>query len=155
LGIPCADSGGLNTNYEALLSVHHATCFGDVFLDVTKVIFQAHAKLTRWAGKMTAGHDSMAWWVGLEVLSYFQCQSLSGPLAFALIRPALFGAERCCRVALIGIAQIKQSGASANSNVHRRYIVLKPNLIVRETLLWCNPVILPPLLGHQRLSGPG
>jgi hypothetical protein len=25
LGIPCADAGGLNTNYEALLSVHHAT----------------------------------------------------------------------------------------------------------------------------------
>ena len=52
LGIPCADAGGLNTNYEALLSVHHATCFGDMFLDVTKVIFQAHAKLTRWASKM-------------------------------------------------------------------------------------------------------
>ena len=64
LGIPCADAGGLNTNYEALLSVHHATCFGDMFLDVTKVIFQAHAKLTRWASKMRLALpaiDSMAW----------------------------------------------------------------------------------------------
>jgi hypothetical protein len=43
LGISCADAGGLNTNYEALLPVQHATCFGDIFLDVTKVIVQAHA----------------------------------------------------------------------------------------------------------------
>ena len=28
---------------EALLPVHNATCFGDMFLDVTKVIVQAHA----------------------------------------------------------------------------------------------------------------
>ena len=43
LGISCADAGGLNTNYEALPPVHNATCFGDMFLDVTKVIVQAHA----------------------------------------------------------------------------------------------------------------
>jgi hypothetical protein len=43
LGISCADAGGLNTNYEALPPVHNATCFGDMFLDDTKVIVQAHA----------------------------------------------------------------------------------------------------------------
>jgi hypothetical protein len=33
----------LNTNYEALLPVHNATCFGGMFVDVTKVIVQAQA----------------------------------------------------------------------------------------------------------------
>jgi len=37
-GIPADDAGGLNANYEALLPVHRATCFGDMFFDVTKVI---------------------------------------------------------------------------------------------------------------------
>ena len=51
LSFPCAEAGGLNTNYEALLPLHHATCSGDMFLDATKVLFHAHAKLTRWAVK--------------------------------------------------------------------------------------------------------
>jgi hypothetical protein len=62
LSFPCADPGVLNTNYEALLPVHHTTCLGDI---------HAHAKLTRWAGKMTlcpADNDSMARRIGLDVL---------------------------------------------------------------------------------------
>jgi hypothetical protein len=66
LSFPCADPGGLNTNYEALLPVHQATCFGDMFLDATKVLFHAHAKLTRWAVTCACGLRVTEWHGGLD-----------------------------------------------------------------------------------------
>jgi hypothetical protein len=42
LGVPRAHARTEQTNYEALLPVHHASRVGDVLINTAKVIFEAH-----------------------------------------------------------------------------------------------------------------
>jgi hypothetical protein len=45
LGVPRAHARGSQTDHETLLSLHHATCLGDVLVNTVKVIFKTHGFL--------------------------------------------------------------------------------------------------------------
>ena len=42
LRLPCAHTRGTQTDYKALLPVHHPSRVGDVLINTAKVIFETH-----------------------------------------------------------------------------------------------------------------
>jgi hypothetical protein len=58
LSVQSARARFTNANDETFLPMHKATRFRDVFLKAAKVIFQSHAVLTRWPGRMCGSNKN-------------------------------------------------------------------------------------------------